>query len=169
MSVIKMLACIPVDTSDLPVVDEPIPVPTDLYIKDDCDRCGRGIWVGPRQERQRRQEPDTLALCYLCAVEAANMCTTHEMIDLGGGVGVEGTPLEVDRATPTPMYRMKPRDFPFTIEIFREDTGEIVWREVISGPGVLEVPGFGGSGFKVGVRTIYPDGRVETILPDRNN
>jgi hypothetical protein len=51
--------------------------------------------------------------------------------------------------------------FPFTIEVFDADTGAVLWRRVVEGPGVIDSPTVGGPGTRVGVRIIYPDGRVE--------
>ena len=48
------------------------------------------------------------------------------------------------------------------VELFREDTGEILFLKVITGPGVIRIPGRGGQGFHVKARITWPDGTVET-------
>jgi hypothetical protein len=52
-----------------------------------------------------------------------------------------------------------------TIELIRSDTGEVVWRQVVEGPGGLEVPGFGHLGAPIGVRITYNGGHVEETFP----
>ncbi len=58
-------------------------------------------------------------------------------------------------------------DFPFVIEIFRvglPDAEELLYRVEVTGPGAVDIPGFGAGG-PVMVRMSYPDGRVEEIWP----
>ncbi len=50
--------------------------------------------------------------------------------------------------------------FPFTVQSFRGDTGELLWERTVTGPGAIEVPGFGSLGVDIGVRFLYNDGSV---------
>jgi hypothetical protein len=53
--------------------------------------------------------------------------------------------------------------FPFTVIYLDAVTGEEVRRDVISGPGVYEVPGF--KPRSVRVRVVYADGTVSDAQP----
>lgn len=52
--------------------------------------------------------------------------------------------------------------FPFEAQLRRVDRPDAppVWSTVVTGPGVLTIPGFGGSGFTVRARIILADGTV---------
>lgn len=66
------------------------------------------------------------------------------------------------------FFALPASDFPILAELLRDDTGEVVWRRVINGPGVIKVPGFGGQGFRVHARITYADGRVdEEEVPEK--
>lgn len=48
--------------------------------------------------------------------------------------------------------------FPFLIVGYNEGTGERVWQQLVTGPGVLEVPAFGG--IPVAIAMLTPDGAM---------
>ncbi len=59
-------------------------------------------------------------------------------------------------------YATTDRDvFPFTVESYRSDTGEVLWTHTATGPGPIDVPGFGHLGVRISVRVTYADGTVE--------
>ena len=163
---VQIIACQPVNLDrmrsyGLPLEDMP-PV-TDLYRRGDvCESCHDEVWVGPRQNAMRQLGEKVHVLCYLCATIAQSFSGEWEVRDLGGGARVEGTEITPEPEEEIAYANMKPEDFPFTIEIYRQDTKEVLWRTVVEGPGAMQIPGFGGQGFVVDVRITYPDSRVET-------
>jgi hypothetical protein len=52
--------------------------------------------------------------------------------------------------------------FPFTVELLRADTREVVWKATVDGPGAVIVPGpdVTGPGRKI-ARVTFADGTVE--------
>lgn len=92
MSEAKIYLCCPVDRSGLPQVPElDAIVITDLYEQDNCDRCAREVWVGPRQHAARELAPGPL-ICYQCGFHLALDGELDNIIELGGGSGREGVP-----------------------------------------------------------------------------
>lgn len=67
--------------------------------------------------------------------------------------------------TPGPVaHATVPDDvFPFTVESYRGDTGEVLWTREVTGPGPVQVPGFGHLGVRIGIRVTYNDGTVEDL------
>jgi hypothetical protein len=56
--------------------------------------------------------------------------------------------------------------FPIVIEMFRVDTGEVVWSQFISGPGAVTIPPLKDmQGVAIGTRVIDGTGLVEEIIP----
>jgi hypothetical protein len=84
-----IISCMPVDRSDLPQIPElDAVVITDLYTLKVCERCGRDIWVGPRQLAFWKENLSTsVLLCVLCSVEVTPV---QSIVDLGGGYPNEG-------------------------------------------------------------------------------
>lgn len=65
--------------------------------------------------------------------------------------------------TPASFHDLPAHEFPFTVEFFREDTGEVVHTIEVAGPGGFTVPALGQEhGVSIGVRVITPSG--ETIV-----
>lgn len=93
MNIARIAACLPVDTSTLPDIDIPLPVPTVLYSITQCqgEDCGQDIWIGPRQKSVAEADPTIRVLCYKCAV-TATVDADLNLVNLGGGAGVEGRP-----------------------------------------------------------------------------
>jgi hypothetical protein len=59
------------------------------------------------------------------------------------------------------FHELGATDFPFVIEFFREDNGEVVHRIVVTGPGGIKVPAlakrFGvGIGVRIGDMVVHP-------------
>lgn len=51
--------------------------------------------------------------------------------------------------------------FPFTVQLVRADTQQVVWETRVSGPGVIHVPGMAAElGVPVMARLVLPDGHV---------
>lgn len=64
---------------------------------------------------------------------------------------------------PVAFHDLPPEAFPFAIELFRTDNGEVVWRTEVYGPGAIEVPGLGAElGVELGARTVPIPARDET-------
>lgn len=53
--------------------------------------------------------------------------------------------------------------FPIVMNLTREDTGETVWEEIVSGGGVLRVPGFGYLGVGITTQIRYANGQRQTM------
>lgn len=68
---------------------------------------------------------------------------------------------------PVARVDLKPSAFPFTIEAISSTTGEVVWREIVNGPGRAFVPPLAEIiGCAVAIRIHWPDGSVtETPAP----
>lgn len=162
---VQALACVPVDTSILPDLGVSLPPVTDLYVQEICEACDLSVWVGPRQAIARELSSiRVLTLCYFCAARLYRESAGAALVDLGGGAGVEGEPApKIDTCQIDGFFDLAKEDFPFTITFVRDDTGEVLWQQMVDGPGALQVPGFGGQGFRVDVRIEYPNGRTETV------
>lgn len=68
---------------------------------------------------------------------------------------------------PVARFDLKPGAFPFTIEAISSATGEVVWREVVNGPGRTFVPPLAEMiGRSVAIRIRWADGSItETPAP----
>lgn len=64
-----------------------------------------------------------------------------------------------------PFYDLPPHAFPFTIEYIDDDTGELLERVEVEGPGVTCIPCFPSR--SVAVRLIGACGWDKTTRPDR--
>jgi hypothetical protein len=64
-----------------------------------------------------------------------------------------------------PFYDLPAHAFPFTIEYIDDDTGEVLERVDVEGPGVTYIPSFPGR--FVAVRIVGAGGWDHTTLPDR--
>lgn len=42
---------------------------------------------------------------------------------------------------PEMAFNIKPDNFPFAIEILSDDTGQLLWSEIVTGPGAIAIPG----------------------------
>lgn len=75
-----------------------------------------------------------------------------------------GHPARVGAVTNTPgpsFHDLPAHYFPFTIEFFREDTGEVVHTIEVAGPGGFTVPALGQEhGVPIGVRAIAANGKI---------
>lgn len=97
MTTAFIMACIPADISDLPEIDIPLPKPTTLYTLIKCENpyCAQDMWIGPRQLARATElileHIDVFKFCYLCAIKVQAMMGQTELLNLGGGAGVEGT------------------------------------------------------------------------------
>jgi hypothetical protein len=59
------------------------------------------------------------------------------------------------------IFRDLPAEcFPFTVEYHSKTTGELLQRDVISGPGMLRVPALGRLGHQVAVTVRWGDGAI---------
>lgn len=59
------------------------------------------------------------------------------------------------------FVELTPDDFPFTVKLTDEDTGEVVWESTITGAGALKVPGFHPR--KISTTIIGKDGYSSTL------
>ncbi len=67
-----------------------------------------------------------------------------------------------------PVVELPEDAYPILAELFREDTGEVVWSTTILGPSIFRVPAFGGQGFIVRARVTYANGEVhEEAVPGK--
>lgn len=44
---------------------------------------------------------------------------------------------------PTVFHDFPEDHFPFTVTVLDPETGELLWEQVVEGPGVLNIPGYG--------------------------
>lgn len=94
MSTAFIMACLPVDTSTLPAIDQELPKPTNLYSLIQCESCKQDMWIGPRQLVTAGDlmlaGVDVFKFCYLCSIKAQAYMGQTTLTNLGGGQGVEG-------------------------------------------------------------------------------
>ncbi len=66
------------------------------------------------------------------------------------------------------FFELPPDAFPILLELIRDDTGEVVWKQNVIRPCVLRIPGFGGQGFRVHGRVTFGNGDVhEEAVPEK--
>jgi|HubBroStandDraft_5_1064220.scaffolds.fasta_scaffold3101848_1 hypothetical protein len=56
-------------------------------------------------------------------------------------------------------------NFPFTVELISIATGEVMWSQVIRGPGVLEIPKMS---CRVNAKMTFPDGTTVASSDDKS-
>ncbi len=66
---------------------------------------------------------------------------------------------------PSAFADLTPDQYPLKIELIRVDTDAILFAAVANGPGVIDIPGYGGQGFEVKVRLTYGNGVVQEVMP----
>lgn len=67
--------------------------------------------------------------------------------------------------TNTAAHSLPADAFPFTVEAI-DLAGEVVWSQVVSGPGALEVPPLAAQYGPVSIRIAYADGNVVHAPPE---
>jgi hypothetical protein len=87
----SVIACVPVDRSELPQIPElDAIVVTDLYTLTTCQACGQDVWIGPRSLGQYQGDPAAfLVLCYMCTFRLPEV-SQLPVVELGGGFPREG-------------------------------------------------------------------------------
>jgi hypothetical protein len=76
MDTAPMIACRPVDTSQLPDIPELPPRAYTGSIPGNCTLCDQPIYIGPRAQMVLQADPSTPTYCYLCAATIVNIGRT---------------------------------------------------------------------------------------------
>jgi hypothetical protein len=65
---------------------------------------------------------------------------------------------------PVVRHQVDPNDLPFTAQAYDEDTGELLWHQLIEKPGEILVPGW--SPRRVRIKLLHRDGSSTTVMSD---